>query len=69
MYTSTLTFTVISLALSTRALAAPTEDVHLAVSPKCGKLSGPVADVNSGLLPLSSYETIVSFGVSFATVP
>lgn len=38
-------------------------DVHLAVSPKCGTLSGIPADVNAGLRPLNNYKTIVSFGV------
>lgn len=40
-----------------------TTDVHLAVSPNCGSLSGPPADVNNGLKPLTSYNTIVAFGV------
>ncbi|KAJ6601155.1 carbohydrate esterase family 16 protein [Mycena vulgaris] len=40
--------------------------VHLAVSPKCGTLSGGVpSDVNVGLGPLSSYKTIVAFGDSY----
>jgi hypothetical protein len=39
-----------------------TLDVHLAVSPKCGTLSGSPADVNAGLR-LSTYNTVVSFGV------
>lgn len=37
-------------------------EVHLAVSPQCGTLSGPVADINVGIV-LQSYGTIVAFGV------
>ncbi|KAK7063647.1 hypothetical protein R3P38DRAFT_2819591 [Favolaschia claudopus] len=41
-------------------------DVHLAVSPKCGTLSSGVpADVSVGLGSLGSYKTIVTFGDSF----
>ncbi|KAJ7597795.1 carbohydrate esterase family 16 protein [Mycena floridula] len=36
--------------------------VHLAVTPKCGPLSGTVADTNSGVKNLSFYNTIVGFG-------
>jgi len=39
--------------------------VHLAVSPNCGTLSGPPADVNAGLGPLTSFRTIVAFGDSY----
>lgn len=38
--------------------------VKLAVSPKCGTLGGSVGDVNAGIGSLSSYDTIISFGVS-----
>lgn len=44
--------------------AAPNSGIHLAVSPKCGTLTGTPADVNAGLLPLKSYKTLVTFGVS-----
>ncbi|KAJ3935698.1 MAG: carbohydrate esterase family 16 protein [Lentinula lateritia] len=44
-----------------------TTDVHLAVSPNCGSLSGPPADVNNGLKPLTSYNTIVAFGDSYTS--
>ena len=40
------------------------DGIHLAVGPKCGSLSGAPADVNAGLLPLKSYKTLVTFGVS-----
>ena len=38
------------------------DGIHLAVHPVCGKLDGNVTDVNAGLV-LSSYKTIVAFGV------
>ncbi len=38
------------------------DGIHLAVSPKCGELSGNVTDANAGL-DLRNYQTIVSFGV------
>ncbi|GJJ13571.1 hypothetical protein Clacol_007826 [Clathrus columnatus] len=41
------------------------DGIHLAVGPQCGRLSGPVADVNAGLLPLQRYKTIVAFGDSY----
>jgi len=41
------------------------DGIHLAVRPNCGALSGRVSDVNAGLLPLSSYQTIVAFGDSY----
>ncbi|KAJ3757210.1 carbohydrate esterase family 16 protein [Lentinula raphanica] len=44
-----------------------TSDVHLAVSPNCGSLSGPPADINNGLKPLSNYSTIVAFGDSYTS--
>ena len=37
-------------------------NIRLAVSPRCGPLSGPVADVNAGL-DIKSFNTIVAFGV------
>ncbi|KAG6911268.1 hypothetical protein DXG01_002106 [Tephrocybe rancida] len=40
--------------------------VHLAVSPKCGTLDGPVADVNAGLAPLNTFKTIVTFGDGYS---
>ena len=39
------------------------DGIHLAVTPKCGPLSGSTADVNAGL-DLGQVKTIVSFGVS-----
>ena len=51
----------------------PTQNsgIHLAVSPVCGALSATAApaDVNSGLLPLTSYTTLVCFGVSVYAFP
>ncbi|KAJ3855342.1 hypothetical protein EV368DRAFT_79752 [Lentinula lateritia] len=44
-----------------------TADVRLAVSPNCGSLSGPPADINHGLKPLTSYNTIVAFGDSYTS--
>ncbi|GJJ13573.1 hypothetical protein Clacol_007828 [Clathrus columnatus] len=41
------------------------DGIHLAVGPQCGRLSGTVADVNAGLLPLQRYRTIVAFGDSY----
>jgi len=40
------------------------DGIRLAVSPKCGPLSGSTADVNAGL-DLSQIKTIVSFGDSY----
>lgn len=40
------------------------DGIHLAVSPKCGSLSGTVTDVNAGV-ELFKIDTIVSFGVCF----
>ena len=40
------------------------DGIHLAVSPKCGSLSGTVTDVNAGV-ELFKMDTIVSFGVGF----
>lgn len=37
--------------------------VELVISPSCGTLYGGVGDLNSGLGSLSSYSTIVAFGV------
>lgn len=37
--------------------------IHLAVEPSCGPLSGAPVDINEGLSPLSSYKTIIAFGV------
>ncbi|KAG0702259.1 hypothetical protein DFH29DRAFT_999497 [Suillus ampliporus] len=42
----------------------PNDGIHLAVSPKCGPLSGPASDFNAGL-NLPQCKTIVSFGDSF----
>ncbi|CAE6477649.1 unnamed protein product [Rhizoctonia solani] len=56
------------LALAAVASAAEQNDgIKLAIGPTCGKLttSGNVADVNSGLLDLKQYKTIVSFGDSY----
>jgi hypothetical protein len=43
----------------------PPGPIKLAIKPKCGDFTSDPADVNSGLLPLTSYKTIVSFGVCF----
>ncbi|KAJ3565342.1 hypothetical protein NP233_g7689 [Leucocoprinus birnbaumii] len=40
------------------------DGVHLAVGPKCGKLSGNTADINAGIDP-GKIKTIVSFGDSY----
>lgn len=61
---SSLYLTTLALISSVRAAA----DVHLAVSPKCGSLSGVVADVNAGLRDLRSYTTHVTFGVSLLLI-
>ncbi|KAF9011203.1 carbohydrate esterase family 16 protein [Cyathus striatus] len=48
------------------SVVLPRDDVHLAVSPNCGSLTGSPADVNAGVNPdLSQYKTIVSFGDSY----
>ncbi|KAJ4470924.1 hypothetical protein J3R30DRAFT_3710880 [Lentinula aciculospora] len=56
-------------AISALTVVSPrqTTDVHLAVAPNCGSLSGPPADINYGLKPLSSYSTIVAFGDSYTS--
>lgn len=51
--------------LTSRQIAS--RNVHLAVTPNCGNLSGSPADVNQGLKPLSSYTTIVAFGDSYTS--
>ncbi|TDL19421.1 hypothetical protein BD410DRAFT_441687 [Rickenella mellea] len=44
------------------------DGVHLAVSPKCASsLTGNVSDISAGLLPLSSYKTIVAFGDEYTS--
>jgi hypothetical protein len=43
------------------------DGIRLAVTPKCGPLAGPMADVNAGL-DLSKVKTIVSFGVSICVI-
>ncbi|KIJ37179.1 carbohydrate esterase family 16 protein [Sphaerobolus stellatus SS14] len=52
-----------------QAATAPARNdgIHLAVSPKCGTLTATSApaDVNAGLLALSSYKTLVTFGDSY----
>lgn len=40
------------------------DGIHLAIGPRCGTAGGPAMDVNEGLLALTTYTTIVSFGVS-----
>ncbi|TFK56387.1 hypothetical protein OE88DRAFT_1620542 [Heliocybe sulcata] len=62
-------FAVISAA---SALTLPTrrqfnDGVHLAISPTCGTLGGSPANVNSGLLPLNEYKTIVVFGDGYSS--
>jgi len=47
------------------AVLASRSPVHLAVSPNCGTLSDSPASVNAGLNDLSSYKTIIAFGVWF----
>ncbi|KAJ7166515.1 hypothetical protein C8R43DRAFT_1122086 [Mycena crocata] len=63
-----LTSTLLALLCTTAsAVVLPRAgDVHLAVSPQCGNLSGGIpADVNVGLGSLSSYKTIIAFGDSY----
>ncbi|KAJ3798680.1 carbohydrate esterase family 16 protein [Lentinula aff. detonsa] len=55
------------LAKSVVSSRQATTDVHLAVAPNCGSLSGPPADINNGLKPLSNYSTIVAFGDSYTS--
>lgn len=50
-----------ALALPRRSLDR-NDGIHLAVSPKCGSLSGSTSDANAGI-ELGRYKTIVSFGV------
>ncbi|KAF5385087.1 hypothetical protein D9615_001065 [Tricholomella constricta] len=57
-------FSLTSAAVLRRETTTP--DVHLAVQPRCGSLSGAVADVNAGLRPLNTYKTIVSFGDAYS---
>lgn len=45
-------------------LQDPNDGIHLAVSPRCGPLSGTVSDFNAGL-NLPQFKTIVAFGDSF----
>ncbi|KIY44711.1 carbohydrate esterase family 16 protein [Fistulina hepatica ATCC 64428] len=47
-------------------LARAEEVVHLAVTPRCGPLSGTTADVNAGIDP-TQYKTIVAFGDSYTS--
>jgi hypothetical protein len=42
----------------------PNDGIHLAVSPRCGPLSGTASDFNAGL-NLPQFKTIVAFGDSF----
>jgi len=52
-------------ALVTPRQSSRNDGIHLAVSPKCGPLSGPnYADFNAGI-NMADYNTIVSFGVSY----
>ncbi|KAK1226447.1 hypothetical protein PQX77_010531 [Marasmius sp. AFHP31] len=57
------------LACTATAVTLPprAEPVQLAVSPKCGQLSGAYADVNAGLNPLSYYKNIIAFGDSYTS--
>ncbi|KAF7773137.1 hypothetical protein Agabi119p4_5304 [Agaricus bisporus var. burnettii] len=41
----------------------PNSDIHLAINPTCGQLSGDTADLNAGI-DKHSIKTIVSFGAS-----
>ncbi|KZV95771.1 hypothetical protein EXIGLDRAFT_714931 [Exidia glandulosa HHB12029] len=45
--------------------AVRNDGIHLAIDTHCGPVEGPPADVNSGLLALETYTTIVSFGDSY----
>lgn len=63
MFSSLVFLLAATSATSAVVVQRVTSDVHLAVSPKCGTLSGIPADVNAGLRPLNTYKTIVSFGV------
>lgn len=47
------------------------DGIHLALLPKCGSKpkypTANVSNINAGLLPLSSYKTIVTFGDSYTS--
>ncbi|KAG6841015.1 hypothetical protein C0991_002645 [Blastosporella zonata] len=51
-----------------RANESYNDGIHLAVSPKCGFLSGRTADVNAGLNP-RNFKTIVAFGIELLASP
>lgn len=60
----------VAITLASTARAADNDGIHLAISPICGTLKVPatnVSNVNAGLLPLSDYTTIVSFGDSYTS--
>jgi hypothetical protein len=40
------------------------DGIHLAVLPNCGSYDGNASDVNHGLPDLTTFKTIVAFGVS-----
>jgi hypothetical protein len=41
------------------------DGITLAVSPQCGSATGTATDLNEGIASLSTFKTIVSFGVSY----
>lgn len=41
------------------------DGIHLAIGPTCGSKYGNATDINEGLRTLTTYKTIVSFGVRF----
>jgi hypothetical protein len=43
--------------------ATPNDGIRLVIGPTCGSKGGNVTDINEGLRTLSTYKTIVSFGV------
>lgn len=62
-------FFVFAILFPRRSGGIDTNDgIHLAIGPNCGSLGGKFSDINSGLLDIISYKTIVSFGDSYGTV-
>ena len=51
------------LSSAIRAQTTGNDGVHLAIGPSCGSAKENVTDVNEGLRTVTTYKTIVSFGV------
>ena len=51
------------LSSAIRAQTTGNDGVHLAIGPSCGSAKENATDVNEGLRTLTTYKTIVSFGV------